>query len=109
MATNYSWVISQLECYPNKDGKTDVVFIVHWRREATNGAYATDVYGAQTIVFESSAPFTPYEQLTQAQIESWLVDSMGIDGVAALDAKLDQQISNLQNPPVVTPPLPWAS
>jgi hypothetical protein len=33
---------------------------------------------------------------------------MGIDGVAALDAKLDQQISNLQNPPVVAPPLPWA-
>jgi hypothetical protein len=33
---------------------------------------------------------------------------MGIDAVTALQENLDNQIENQINPPIVTPPLPWA-
>lgn len=50
MANTYSWVISQLECYPEYDGHTDVVFTVHWRRQATDGAgHFGDIYGSPVI------------------------------------------------------------
>lgn len=108
MANTYSWVIVQLECYPEHEGHNDVVFIVHWRRQASDGTHIADVYGSQGATLDAGAPFTPYADLTQAQVESWLVDAMGVERVAELDAILAAQIEAQVNPPVVTPPLPWA-
>lgn len=109
MANTYSWVISQLDAYPKKYNDKDVVFTIHWRRQATDGTYAADMYGSQNIIFDPAAPFTPYAELTQSQVEGWLVDAMGADKVAEMDASLDKQIENQINPTVVTPPLPWAA
>lgn len=108
MANTYSWVIVQLECYPEHEGLTDVVFTVHWRRQATDGTHMADVYGSQAVTLDAGAPFTPYADLTQAQVENWLVDAMGVERAAELDANLAAQIEAQINPPVVTPPLPWA-
>lgn len=107
MPTTYSWVISQLECYPQHEGHTDVVFTVHWRRQATDGSHTADVYGSQAVTLDPDAPFTPYDQITKAQVEGWLEDAMGSDKVAELDANLDKQIEDQKNPPVVRPALPW--
>lgn len=109
MPNTYSWVISQIECYPEKDGKQDVVMTIHWRRQATDGAHMADTYGSQHITLDPSAPFTPYPDLTQAQVEGWLVDAIGGARVAELDAILDKQIEDLVNPPIVRPPLPWSA
>jgi hypothetical protein len=51
--------------------------------------------------------FTPYADLTQAQVLGWVWAS-GIDK-ANVEAGVQGQIDNLINPPTVTPPLPWAS
>ena len=110
MANTYNWIIRQLECYPQQDGKQDVVFTIHWRRQADDGAgHMADVYGTQGVTLDPAAPFTPYDQLTQAQVEGWLEDAMGADRVAELDTNLDAQIAALVNPPVVRPPLPWSN
>jgi hypothetical protein len=108
MSNTYTWVISQLDCYPTQDNKTDVVFTVHWRRQATDGTYTADIYGAQSVTLDPEAPFTPYEDLTFDQVVGWLEDAMGEETLAAQVAALDQQIENQINPPVVSPPLPWA-
>lgn len=108
MPNTYNWVISQIECYPVKDGKQDVVFTIHWRRQATDGTHMADVYGTQGVTLDPDAPFTPYDQITKEQVEGWLEDAMGAEKVAELDANLDSQIQNIIDPPVVTPPLPWA-
>lgn len=107
MANSYSWVISALECYPEKDGHQDVVFTCHWRRQATDGTHKADIYGSQAVTLDAEAPFTPFEQLTEAQVIGWLEDAMGAETLAAQVTALDQQIENQINPPVVRPPLPW--
>lgn len=109
MSNSYNWVISQLEAYPEHEGHQEVVMTVHWRRQATDGTHYADVYGSQGVTLDPAAPFTPYADLTQSQVEGWLVDAMGADKVAEMDASLDKQIENQINPPVVTPPLPWAA
>lgn len=108
MANTYKWVISQLDAYPQHEGHTDVVFTVHWRRQATDGTHSADIYGSQSVTLDAEAPFTPYADLTFDQVVGWLEDAMGAELLAAQVAALDQQIENQINPPVVTPPLPWA-
>ncbi len=109
MPNTYSWVILQLDCYPDQESHADVVFNIHWRRQATDGEnHTSDVYGSQSLAFDPTALFTPYANLTFSQICGWLDGAMGADRVAELDAALDQQIANQISPPVVAPPLPWA-
>ena len=109
MSNTYTWVISQLDCYPQEDTYTDVVFTVHWRRQATDGTHHADVYGSQSVTLDPDAPFTPYADLTQADVEGWLEDAMGAERVAEMDTALDTQIENQINPPVIRPNLPWVA
>lgn len=109
MPNTYTWVISQLECYPQHEGHTDVVFTVHWRRQATDGTHMADIYGSQAVTLDPDAPFTPFAQITKAQVEGWLEDAMGEERIAELDANLDKQIEDQINPPVVRPALPWGN
>lgn len=109
MANAHTWVISQLECYPQHEGHTDVVFMVHWRRKATDGnGHNADSYGSQAVALDPDAPFTPFAQITKAQVEGWLEDAMGEERVVELDANLDKQIEDQINPPIMRPALPWA-
>lgn len=109
MSNTYNWIISQLEAYPEQDGKQDVVFTIHWRRQATDGTHNADVYGSQSITLDPTAHFTPYADLTQSEVEGWLNEAFGAEKLAEMDANLDKQIENQINPPVVTPPLPWVA
>ena len=106
----YEWKINQLECYPQHEGQTDVVFVVHWDRLASDGAgHNARVYGSQSVTLDPDAPFTPYASLTEAQVIGWLEDAMGEEQLASQIAALDQQIENQINPPVLRPPLPWTA
>lgn len=105
---NYTWVISLLEAYPEKEDKTDVVFMVHWRRQGTDGTHVVEIFGSQGVTLDPTAPFTPYADLTFEQVCGWLEDAMGAARVAEIDLALDKLIEDTKNPPVVRPPLPWA-
>jgi hypothetical protein len=108
MANTYSWVISQLDCYPEHEGLLEVIFTIHWRRQADDGlGHWADTYGLQEITVDPTGPFTAYADLTKEQVEGWLEDAIGTTRIAELDAILDQQIQAQINPPVIRPVLPW--
>lgn len=109
MAITNTWAVVQMDAYPEYDGETDVVFNVHWTLSATDGTYNGSVYGAQIVSLDPAAPFTPYADLTEAQVIGWVQDAMGTEQVDAYEANVAQQIADQANPPVVTPPLPWSA
>ena len=109
MANQYTWIISQLECYPEHDNHTDVVFTVHWRRQATDGTHTADIYGSQSVTLDPAAPFTAYADLTEAQVIGWLEAAFGEETLEAQKASLDKQIEDQINPPVLRPALPWVN
>jgi len=110
MSNVYEWKINQLECYPQHDGHTDVVFVIHWDRLASDSeGHNARIYGAQPVTLDAEAPFTPYADLTFEQVVGWLEDAMGEEQLAAQVASLDKQIENQINPPVIRPPLPWVN
>jgi hypothetical protein len=123
MTTTYQWNIQALDCVPQEDGHTDVVVTAHWTVLATSSEgktfkdidgndftvpYTSSVYGTQSFTYDSGKAFIPYDSLTQDEVVSWVQEGMGIDAVTALQENLDNQIEAQINPPIVTPPLPWA-
>ena len=108
MTVSYSWIITELKCYPQQEGDINVVFSANWRRIANDGAgHIGQVYGSQIITVDGGAPFTPYDQLTEAQVIGWLEDAFGAEALAAQVASLDKQIEDQINPPVLRMPNPW--
>ena len=108
MAITNTWAVQQMDCYPEEDGETDVVFTVHWTLTGTEAGFSGSVYGTQGVSLDPAAPFTPYADLTESQVVGWVQAAMGEEQVAAYEANVAQQINDQVVPPVVTPPLPWA-
>jgi hypothetical protein len=107
MSVTNTWIVEQMDCYPQAEGQTDVVFIIHWRVNAANGNYTATSYGTVGVTYVVGAPYTPYADLTQNQVVGWVQASLGPEQVVNIEAALAINIANQINPPVVTPPLPW--
>jgi hypothetical protein len=107
MANSYRWVITQMICAPQQDGKTDVVINVFWQQIGSNGFYTASVNGSVFLAYAPGSSFTPYADLTQDQVIEWVQAALGPEQCAALKASIDQQLGQQTNLPVVNPPLPW--
>lgn len=102
-----------MSAYPQAESQTDVVFQVFWNCFATevvgtdpntSQSYSGSVNGATPVTYTSGSPFTPYNQLTQEQVLSWVWSDISKEDI---EVQVQTQIDNLINPPVVSPPLPW--
>jgi hypothetical protein len=103
-----TWMVVQLDCLPQDGALEDVVTTVHWQCLGADDAEPTAtgrVYGACPVP-PPGLPFTPYADLTETQVLEWTWEN-GVDK-AAQEALVAAQIADALNPPIVTPPLPWA-
>jgi hypothetical protein len=71
-----------------------------------DGAYSGQVYSTTSFAVVEGA-FTPYADLTQAQVLGWIWAN-GVNKTAT-EAAVEGQIETQKNPPIVAPPLPWVS
>lgn len=101
-----SWIIERLLVKPTEGSLTDVVITADWRCNGTQDQYSGTCYGSCSFQ-PPSGEFTPYEDLTEAQVLGWCYAN-GVDQ-AAIEANVTLQIENQINPPVIAPPLPWAA
>lgn len=109
MSTTISWNIVQLDCYPQYESQSDVVFNVHWEVVSSEDKYYGRCYGSIGVELDPESPFTPYDQLTKDQVIGWVKNTMGEEKVASLEATVSQQIADQKSPPIVAPNLPWQS
>jgi len=98
------WIIERLLVKPIEGSETNVVITADWRCNGTDETYNGTCYGSCSFA-PPSGEFTPYDQLTQAQVLNWCYEN-GVDKTA-IEANVTQQIENQIDPPVVTLPLPW--
>ena len=101
-----SWIIERLLVKPTEGSLTDVVITADWRCNGTDGQYSGTCYGSASFA-PPTENFTPYDQLTQDQVLGWCFAN-GVDKTA-IEANVTQQINDQINPPITTPPLPWAA
>lgn len=99
------WTVSAMDCKVQEDNLSDVVYNVHWRCSKTEDGYSASVYSTCSVPGPNPASFTPYNQLTQAEVLGWIwANGVNKD---ATEAAVQQQIELQRHPVVVSPPLPW--
>lgn len=109
MATTYDWNCRTVDCYPTDGEYTDVVYNVHWIVTGTSdtldpdgNAYTATSIGTQTISTSDLSSFTPFADLTNADVVAWTKAAMGADQVTALEANIQSQIDLEITPTSVT-------
>jgi hypothetical protein len=87
-------------------------FVVNvlWTLTGVDGQYTASIGGNSQFTVQEGT-FTPYSQLTQAQVIGWVQAELGADGVANFEANVQGQINSMITPPVSpqNTPLPWAT
>jgi hypothetical protein len=91
---------------PQLDGQTDVVDNALWEVTGVDGSNTANIGGNTQFTLEQGAGFTPYDQLTQAQVIGWIPESQ----IESAQACVQGQIDSMVTPPVSpqNAPLPWA-
>jgi hypothetical protein len=102
--TKITWIVAVMDCYPQVGDNTDVVFTVHWTCAGDDGTYSTFICSTCSLPLPSDT-FTPYADLTEAQVLSWIWAN-GVDK-AATEAAIEQKVQNKTFPNIVVPVLPW--
>jgi len=107
MSISYTWTIENMASQVQLDGYTDVVVQVAWSCTGIDGAYSATIPGLTRITFGGGPDFTPYSDLTEEEVLTWVYSS-GVDQ-ASVQAQIDNQIELQINPPIVMLPLPWTN
>jgi hypothetical protein len=102
-----TWTISTLERNSTDDG----VIVAHWRASDSEvvgeDTHTGSSYGTCGFTPDVDAEgFTAYEDITEAQAIGWVKDSMGEEGVEALEASIAAQIEESKAPAVAVG-TPW--
>ena len=96
-----NWTIALCE----HDIATGGITVAHWRCEDVDGDYTASAYGTAGFTPDATDPnFKPYDQVTEAEVLSWVwaqVDQAETE--AALAAKIEAD----KNPTTATG-TPWA-
>jgi hypothetical protein len=101
---NFIWTVETLFVRKTEGQLSDVVVTANWSCCASDGTFSAVSTGC-TEFSPPTGSFTPYDQLTEAQVLSWCYAN-GVDKTA-IEANVTAQIQNQINPPVVALPLPW--
>ena len=87
---NYKWVISNLVAKIQDGELENIIETVHWRYQAIEGELIVDVYGSVGLEAPDAESFVPHEELTQADVISWLEANLDVDQLQeGLNAKLE--------------------
>lgn len=101
MAISYNWQIVTMDRLTS-DG---FVVTVHYNVSAQDGDYNANTYGTVGYTEQPGETYTPYDQLTEAQVVGWVQESLGKDTV---EASLATQIEAQKNP-VTASGTPWSN
>ena len=118
--TTFTWSINNLTAFPQLSGYDDVIFKVNWSLQGTEICditnYFTGASGTKTYTAISNGEinlfpldlenFTPYADLTEDQVLSWILPHLD---VPALTANLQQLIDDQKDPAEINLPPPWGA
>jgi len=103
----YTWKLNPLAVKLTDDGLTNVVYRVNWVLAGDEDSYHNQIYGDVNVPAPDGV-FTPYNDLTEAQVQSWVEAALGEEQVAAYKAAIAQQIELQKNPIDAVLPSPWS-
>ena len=107
--TTLNWTIEYMSVSTQPiAGQAEVVLTAGWRCTGTDGTNTASNYGSCSFPEPKTGDtFTPYAQLTQAQVLGWCYAN-GVNQ-AATETAINNNLALQINPLVTQPPLPWSN
>lgn len=104
---NMNWKIKNMMAKPH-EGLENVVTSVLFEVSKTSGEFTVDYSSSCILTLGDS--FTPFADLTEDQVISWVKADLGEDMIKSIENSLDGQLESLTNPPVSPEivELPWS-
>lgn len=105
----YEWKITGIKTSTDGDIK-DAVTQVYWKKIGTNEAGEVGEFsGATPFKLEQVDPtnFTPFNQLTEAQVITWIQSVVVGDYEEHVNSRIQKQIDQLKVKPMEEVKLPW--
>ena len=104
MANTYHFKINAVDAHVSQDGLDNVIYNVHYSYigEDENGNVASQI-GVQHVPYVDPENFTPFDQLTQADVISWIEPQLNIE---EFKSNLDAQLTEMATPTMVTLQVP---
>jgi hypothetical protein len=102
MAT-ITWSITNMVIIPQTDQYTDFAWQVEWSCTAANGTNTRSINASTTFYpSQQGQPYTPYDQLTEAQVVAWVKEALGPEKTANTESVATSLLT------AQVAPLPWA-
>jgi len=102
---NYTWKIQELIVATNDSGLQDVVRSVSYSVTAIEEGISTTIpLSLELNPISDPNQFVAYGDLTEQTVLGWV---QPMTDMIELEARAQQNLQELRNPPIVAKPLPW--
>ena len=102
MSTSFSWKVANLE----RVLATGEITTVHYTIEAFDDVYSAGAYGSIGLDPADPEAMTPYGELDEFTVASWVANKFGDEKVQEIEDALQAQL-DLQRKPVSGSGVPW--
>lgn len=104
----YTWKITGLKTR-TEEGQPGFVFQTYWTKTGVDEEGRSGTFtGATPLIPSTEGNFTPFEQLTEEQVLTWIKEVVVGDYERHVNEQIQKQIDTQKNP-VEEPKLPWAT
>ena len=103
--TTFTTTIDRMYTLPQVEGQTDVVVNALWTVTGVDGTHTASIGGNTQFTLEQGSSFTPYIQLTEAQVIGWIPESSITSAQACVQGQIDSMITPPVSPSAQA--LPW--
>lgn len=108
MTITYNWEFPTLRVKLSQTNLQNVVYLVDWVYSGKNIAgNQVSSYGQVTVSAPDPAKFTPFEQLTKAQVQGWVENVLGQERIDAMKNSIARQLQEITAPTEAARQSPW--
>ena len=105
--TDFTTTIKAMYTLPQVEGQTDVVVNAIWEVTGVQDTYTASIGGNSQFTITQGSGFTPYAELTQAQVIGWIPESQITSAQACVQGQIDSMITPPVSPSSTA--LPWVA
>ena len=99
-----TWNIDKMVCKSSEGSLTNVVESIYWECKKSDGVNEVSEKGVCTLSQPDPNSFTPYNQLTKAQVVSWVQTTLGSSRLTELADRLSAKLTEKTTKVSLDPP-----
>ena len=100
----YKWSVKKLTCVPETNGLNNVVSVVEYECEGTDGTNTAVFAGSLGLTLSKESKFIPFENLSESDVLDWVWKEVSKEGGEEIVAR---ELAATTSTTIATPQLPW--